>query len=196
MWNSIVKPERGHAQVSGISNDHGRLTIRLTSPSHGRAFFYARLCNTCVTFSWRRRKGNIMVVCAVQELGKVRPVCFARSMLSAASDSLEAGDAFKAGYQLREAVSRYLTAMCEAHNCKPRKKHPRTSGEMARALFKGGGIDRGIYDWLREIIDCADLCARWRISRSRLIKTSISLMHFMLDNSPEINLPERAGGAI
>ena len=42
MSNLLEKPERGHAQVSGIRKDHGRFSSRLTSPSHGRAFFYAR----------------------------------------------------------------------------------------------------------------------------------------------------------
>lgn len=134
-----------------------------------------------------------MVVCVVQELGKVRPVCFARSMLFAASDSLEAGDIVKAGCQLREAASRYLVAMCEYHSCTPKKKQHRTPVIMNRALLKAGGIDRGIYRWIREIIEYGTLCAHCRPVRSEFIENSIEIMCFILDNSPEINLPERQG---
>ena len=137
-----------------------------------------------------------MVVCVVSELGKVRPVCFARSLLFTAADSLEAGDITKAGCQLREAVSRYLIAMCEAHNCTPQKKQLRTPAVMNRALLKAGGVDRGIYDWLREIIGYGNRAAHCRPVRSELIETSISIMCIVLDESPEINLPERTGGVV
>lgn len=137
-----------------------------------------------------------MVACIVQELGKVRPVCFSRSLLFSASDSLEAGDVIKAGCQLREACTRYLVSMCEYHGCTPQKKQHRTPVIMNRALLKAGGIDRGIYRWIREIIDYGNRCAHCRPVRSELIETSIQIMCFVLDNSPEVNLPERTGGVI
>ena len=137
-----------------------------------------------------------MVTTIVSELGKVRPVCFARSQLLMAANSLEAGNIIKADRQLWVAVCRYLESMCEAHNCTPKRKRLRTPAVMARALFKAGGIDRAIYDWLRELIDYAGWCASGRIVRVSIIETSISWMHVMLDSSPEINLPERQGGAV
>ena len=137
-----------------------------------------------------------MVVCVTQALGKVRPTCFARSLLFAASDSLEAGNVTKAGVQLREAATRYLTAMCEAHNCTPKKKRLRTPALMARNLRVVGGVDQGVYRWLCEIIVYATRCAHCRPVRVSLIETGISIMCMILDESPEINSPERIGGAI
>ena len=85
-----------------------------------------------------------MVLCAVEQIGRTKPVCFARSLLFAASNSLEAGDITKAGVQLRESVNRYLVALCEAHDCTPRKKNLRTPAMMNRALLgpanHGGGV--------------------------------------------------------
>ena len=137
-----------------------------------------------------------MVMAVVSELGKVRPVCFARSMLLKAADSMDRGETTTAGCQLREAVSRYLFAMCEAHDCLPRKKEHRTPARMARAVYKAGALQGGGYQWLTEIIDAGNRCAHCRPVRVSLLRTCISLMHTVLDYSPEILSPERQGGAV
>lgn len=46
-----------------------------------------------------------MVTGLVSDLVKVRPVFFARTMLFAPTDSLEAGDIIKAGMQLRKTAN-------------------------------------------------------------------------------------------
>lgn len=135
-----------------------------------------------------------MVTAIVSELGKVRPTCFARTMLFAATRSLEFGDIVKAGCQLREAVNRYLLAMCEAHDCMPRKKLHRTPARLARKLYRKGACEFGDYTWLREMIDCGNRCARCKPVRGSLVETGIMLMHLILDHCPEILLPERQGG--
>jgi len=126
-----------------------------------------------------------MVCCLVQELGKVRPRCFSRSMLFAATDSLEAGDVVQAALQLREAVNRFVTALCQYHDCTPRGKLC-TPMMMNHALRNVEGYGKTGFRWTRDCIVLGNKAAHCRKVTQSQVEDAICMMHFMLDSCPEL----------
>ena len=133
-----------------------------------------------------------MVTCAVEELGRRRPVCFAQTMLFSAEDALSLGDVTTAGVRLLEAARRYVQAMSLAYEVKP----GRSLRRQTKQLLAAGGIDEGIRDWLIEIIDAGEKCTRCGKVKAELVETAISFLHLILVHSYEIDSPLREGGAL
>jgi len=133
-----------------------------------------------------------MVMLAVQSLGQTRPLCFARTTLFAAQRSLDAGNVTTAGVKLLKASRLYLDAMCIAHDIKPAK----SSRRVIRQLLKAGGINKGMDEWLAEIVKTGTHCANCEPIQLNVVEGCISFLHFILDNSPEVDFPTRDGGAL
>ena len=133
-----------------------------------------------------------MVMCSVQELGRVRPVCFARTLLYSAQDAIDRGEAHSAGIMLLRATRYYLEAMCIAHDVKPAKSLLR----VIRQLRKAHGINEGIDDWLQEITKVGLKCVRCERVQPVSVENCIAFLHFILNNSPEVEFPTREGGAV
>ncbi len=131
-----------------------------------------------------------MVTAIVSKIGEIRPVCFARSCLYRAANALERGDTIAAGCLLYEATRRYLLAMCEAHDVKPGRSIKRVVRQLvtAKQLTDDGA------SWLRDCLDYGERCQHCRRVKPELIEASISLLHLLLDCSPELELPTRGGG--
>lgn len=137
-----------------------------------------------------------MVMAIVSELGKVRPVCLSRFYLNRAIEALEAGNTIQAGCLLREAIHRYLDALCQYHKIEIRKRRDRTPSIMLRALWKAKQFDEGGYSWVRESIEVGNKLAHCKPVKASLVESCISLMHCLMDYSPEIIFPTREGGAV
>ncbi len=137
-----------------------------------------------------------MVALAVKEFGKIRPVCFASTMLHTAMDASNRHDLVSAGTRLREATNRYLVAMCEYYDCTPKKRRDIMLARMSKNLLKAGGIDQGIFDWMKDIIEVGHMSAHCkRVSHERL-DTAISLLQLIINNTPEMDFPTRSGGVL
>lgn len=126
------------------------------------------------------------------KLGMVRPLCLARPMLFSAQESLEAGYIAEAGVKLLEAVRRYVTAMCQAHEITPAKSLRR----VVRQLTLANQLTDCGADWLLEAIDRGDQCLRCERVQLCLLKYSITCLHLLLDHSPELDQPNREGGVV
>ncbi len=130
-----------------------------------------------------------MVTIAVKTLGQRRPTCYARPALREAADAHERKDIIAAGCWLHEAVRRYLLAMCEAHNIKPAKSLELVVHQLLDAKQL---TDDGL-QWLKDSIMYGENCRNCRYTMPALVEVSISLLHLLLDNSPELELPTRGG---
>ncbi|MCA9235675.1 MAG: hypothetical protein KDA44_09390 [Planctomycetales bacterium] len=126
-----------------------------------------------------------------------RPVCFARSMLTAAASDVKRGSLIAAACRLREAVRQYLAAMCEAFDCLPAKRCRRTPAGMLLALAKVDAIDEGTAQWVGEIIAVCNAAAHCETVRPSLIATGVYLFGLVLDCADDdLHLPAgRKGGA-
>ena len=139
--------------------------------------------------SGRTGKAPIMVATAVKKLGHVRPVCYSRTRLYIAATTLERGNVIAAGCLLLEATRCYAMAMCEAHEIKPARSLKRA----VRQLLKAKQLTDDGAEWLRECIKYGECCQRCRRVSPAEIEVSISLLHLLLDHSPELELPTRGG---
>jgi hypothetical protein len=135
-----------------------------------------------------------MVMALVTDLGKVRPVCLSRLYLNRSYDALERGDLIAAGCLLREAIHRYLDALCQYHKVQIPKKHDRTCSVMAKALWKAKHFESCGYQWVRESIQYGNKLAHCKPVRPSLVSCCIDLLHTLMDNSPEIIFATRGGG--
>lgn len=133
-----------------------------------------------------------MVAPTNAKLGMVRPLCLARPMLFKAQASLEAGYIAEAGVKLQEAVRRFTTAVCQAHGITPAKSLRRVVRQLVEAQHLGDGDG----DWLLEAIGYADQCIRCEHVKLSLLQVSITCLHCLLDCSPELDQPNREGGAV
>lgn len=137
-----------------------------------------------------------MVTALVSDLGKVRPVCMSRFYLNRALDALENGNKFEAGVLLREGIARYLEALCQYYDCQPKRPRDRTPSTLARSLWKNGHLPDGAYQWIREAIDYGNRLAHAKPVKASLIECSITLVHWLMDRSPELIFPTREGGGL
>jgi hypothetical protein len=135
-----------------------------------------------------------MVMAVVTDLGKVRPVCLSRFYLNRALTALEQDRLTEAGVLLREGIARYLVALCQYHDCLPKKKRDRIPGLMARSLWKKKQLTDGGYQWVRESIEYCNRLAHCRPVKASLIECSISLIWDLMDSSPELVFPSRENG--
>jgi hypothetical protein len=175
MLNQFLKKECVAMLALGVGNDPGAASEPPSKPVWPHTFF--------APFSWRRK--GIMVALLVDSLGKVRPRCFARSLLFQAADSVDRGNALKAALELREAANRYLVALCQAHNCWPKGKQC-TPAKMNSALRRKLGSNHGGHRWLADIIVLGNAAAHCKPFSVDQLKTGVGLMHIMLDRSPEL----------
>ena len=130
-----------------------------------------------------------MVATCVPELGQRRPVCYSRTRLYIAATTLDRGNVIAAGCLLHEATRCYVLAMCEAHKIKPARSLKRA----VRQLLKAKQLSDDGAMWLRDCIKYGERCQRCRRVSPAEIEVSISLLHLMLDGSPELELPTRGG---
>jgi hypothetical protein len=137
-----------------------------------------------------------MVTALVTELGKVRPICFARFYLNRAASELERGDRISAGCLMREAIQRYLTALCDHHCCLPGRDIDRTPAKLLRTLQKQNKLPECAYIWIKESIEVGNKLAHCHLIRTALVRTCIELLHFIIDHTTELVFPTREGGAV
>ncbi|TWT37487.1 hypothetical protein KOR34_24390 [Posidoniimonas corsicana] len=97
-----------------------------------------------------------MVAFNVPVFGGQRMPSLAMPLLYAAHDDLKRGHEIAAAAKVRVALCRYLTALCELHNCLPRRRH--TASRLMRALQRAG-CD-GCFEYLEEIIESCDAVLR------------------------------------
>jgi hypothetical protein len=137
-----------------------------------------------------------MVMALVTDLGKVRPVCLSRLYLNRSHDALERGDTLAAGCLLREAVIRYLTALCEYHDCTPVRKCDRKAMAMLRALRRKDQFTTDGFEWVKEAIAIGGRLTHCKPVRPSLVELSMSLLSSLMDCSSEIIFPNRNGGVL
>lgn len=130
-----------------------------------------------------------MVATTLKTLGQQRPVCYARPALREAADAHERKDLVAAGCWLHEATRRYLLAMCESHGLEPAG----SLDMIVHQLLDAKHITDDGWLWLKDAIMYGENCRDCRYVMPALIEVSISLVHILLDNSPELELPKRGG---
>ena len=130
-----------------------------------------------------------MVAAIVTRLGERKPVCYALPALREAADAHERKEIVTAGCWLYEATRRYLMSMCEAHKIEPVSDLDLVVGQLLAAKQLTGDGSQ----WLHDAIMFGENCQRCRYTMPALIEVSISLLHLMLENSPELELPTRGG---
>lgn len=136
-----------------------------------------------------------MVMALVDDLGKVRPVCLSRLYLFRSYEAIERGNTIEAGVLMREAIHRYLAALCEYHRVEIPRKRDRTPSVMLRALWKAKQFDDCGYQWCRESIEIGNKLAHCKPVRASLVSSCIGLLHALMDITPEIVFATREGGA-
>lgn len=138
-----------------------------------------------------------MVCLAIRTFRKTRPVCYAKPLIRLAYVAIENGNMYEAGCLLREAMSRFLHALCECYDCLPEKKKRRTPACMAKALLKTGGMDESGYEWAMEVINFGNRLAHCKYVKESLVDTALGMLGLMIKYSLEIDCPEwRRGGAV
>jgi hypothetical protein len=141
-------------------------------------------------------KGLPMVMALVSELGMARPVCLTRIYLHRAANLLQAGDLIAAGCLMREAIKRYLTALCEYHNCDMGRKRERTPTKLLGLLWSAKKICPTAHLWMKDAIEVGNKSAHCQSIRKATLRTCIELMHSIVDHTPEIVFPTREGSAL
>jgi hypothetical protein len=137
-----------------------------------------------------------MVTALVSGLGKSRPVCFSRFYLNRSLDAIKRGDTIAAGCLLREAIDRWLKALCDYHKVYLGKNQLPSPKVLLRALSKAKQIDGGAYRWCSDAIDIGNKLAHCRPVRPHMVTTCIELMHYLMDLTPELIFPIREGGVL
>ena len=139
-----------------------------------------------------------MVALAVPNFGATIPLSLHRQMLTLAHDAFDAGDYVRCGCQLREAINRYLTALCKLHDVKFSKvkqleKRP-PAVKLAR-LVKSGAVCECHAEWMSDVIDACNRLAHCEKVNMFTISYSLELAYELLDESP-LSRGGVEGGAI
>ena len=132
-------------------------------------------------------KGTLMVALAVPTFGATIPLSLHRTMLHAAHDAFDSGDYVRCGCQLREAIDRYVTALCKLHGVKfsERKQlEKRPPAVKLGRLIKAGIVDPGVGGWLGEVIDTCNQLAHCQPVRRGSISLAIEITYSILDETP------------
>ncbi len=133
-----------------------------------------------------------MVALASPDLFKFRPVCLSRLYLYRAHSALERGDTIAAGCLLREAVTRYLTALCQYGDCLPRKRD-RTPANMLRVLREAHQLGDDDCEAIRMVIDVGNKLAHCKAVRPSRVEYYIHYLNELCDATPELVYPTREG---
>lgn len=128
-----------------------------------------------------------MVAPSVPVLGRVITLNFARSYLLRAADALNRGDLIGAGCLLREAIRCQCYAECEWFGCMPQSPSERMPPvTLLKALRKAGkcGKDDFGYELIKEMIDLANAAAHCKPVSAKLMRSSITMFHGVIDTEP------------
>jgi hypothetical protein len=173
MSNVTLKTECLRAPVWGIRKDPGWINVRLTTPVHVGTFFSAAVC---------RAEGNAMTAIALFVPQDSPPIVNqSRPALEVARRLERDGQIVAAGCWMREALQQQLSAMCEFHGCRPRRRRQNRPVDLAKALRRDGLIDDFDYDCVRHAIDAGNRAAHCvAIDRSKLHE-ALELVDYLIN---------------